>query len=139
MENTQALEMQPGGETKEHRIKDPIVRSLIRVFWILLIVTIVEISLAFLYYFTSFPPRMLLNIIFICLTVVKAFYIIGEFMHLRHEVSTLIKVFLIPLLLLLWAITAFLWDGSSWKHMRERDRSDIQATVPWQTVKHENE
>ncbi|TAM94444.1 MAG: hypothetical protein EPN39_17320 [Chitinophagaceae bacterium] len=139
MENTQALEMQPGGETKEQRIKDPIVRSLLRVFWILLVVTIVEISLAFLYYFTSFPPRMLLNIIFICLTVVKAFYIIGEFMHLRHEVSTLIKVFLIPLLLLLWAITAFLWDGNSWKHMRERDRSDIQATVPWQTVKHQNE
>lgn len=139
MENTQALEMQPGGETKEYRIKDPIVRSLLRVFWILLVVTIVEISLAFLYYFTSFPPRMLLNIIFICLTVVKAFYIIGEFMHLRHEVSTLIKVFLIPLLLLLWAITAFLWDGSSWKHMRERERSDIQATVPWQIVKHEND
>lgn len=139
MENTQALEMQPVGQIDEHRIKDPIVRSLLRVFWILLIVTIVEISLAFLYYFTHFPPRMLLNIIFICLTVVKAFYIIGEFMHLRHEVSTLIKVFLIPLILLLWAITAFLWDGSSWKHMRQRDRSDIQATVPWQTVKHEND
>lgn len=135
MENTQALEIQSGGEIEAHRMKDPIVKSLLRVFWILLVVTIVEISLAFLYYFTSFPPRMLLNVIFICLTVVKAFYIIGEFMHLRHEVSTLIKVFLIPLLLLLWAITAFLWDGSSWKHMRERDRSDIQATVPWQTVK----
>lgn len=139
MENTQALEMQPVEQTRARRIKDPIVRSLLRVFWILLIVTVVEITLAFIHYFTQFPPRMILNIIFICLTVVKAFYIIGEFMHLRHELKTLIWVFLIPLTLLLWAITAFLWDGSSWKHMRQSDRSDIQATVPWQTVKHEND
>lgn len=139
MENTQAIGVQPVEQVREHRIKDPIVRSLLRVFWILLIVTIVEITLAFIHYFTHFPPRLILNIMFICLTVVKAFYIIGEFMHLRHEIRNLVWIFLIPLTLLLWAIIAFLWDGSSWKNNREQDRHDIEATVPWQTVKHEND
>jgi cytochrome c oxidase subunit IV len=62
---------------------------------------------------------MLLNAIFIGLTIVKAFYIIGEFMHLRHEVRNLILTFLIPLILLVWAIIAFMWDGSSWQAMRD--------------------
>lgn len=138
MENTQALEAH-GLQENGARGKDPIVKSLMRVFWILLAITLVEIGMAFLHYFTKFPPRMLLNAIFIGLTIVKAFYIIGEFMHLRHEVRNLILTFLIPLILLIWAIIAFLWDGTSWQHMRDHERNVIVPTTEWQKVTHEND
>jgi cytochrome c oxidase subunit IV len=138
MENTQAIQAH-GAETGEVRGKDPIVKSLMRVFWILLVITLVEIAMAFLHYFTHFPPRMLLNAIFIGLTIVKAFYIIGEFMHLRHEVRNLILTFLIPLILLVWAIIAFMWDGSSWQSMRDHERNVIAPTTEWQKVSDQND
>lgn len=135
MENTQALEANPS--FKEERQKDPVVKSLMRVFWILLIVTIVEVALAFVHYFVHFPPRAVLNAVFIGLTVVKAFYIIGEFMHLRHEVKTLIMIFLIPLIFLFWAIVALIYEGGATKQMRDEERGVIEATTSWQTVTHE--
>lgn len=136
MENIQALEANPS--FKEEREKDPVVKSLMRVFWILLIVTIVEVALAFVHYFTHFPPRILLNVIFIGLTIVKAFYIIGEFMHLRHEIKTLILMFLVPLIFLFWAITALIYEGNSTKTMRDNERAVIEASTPWQKVTHES-
>lgn len=138
MENIQVLEV-TNPSFKEEREKDPVVKSLMRVFWILLIVTIVEIGLAFIHYFTHFPPRALLNAVFIGLTIVKAFYIIGEFMHLRHEIRTLIMMFLVPLIFLFWAITALIYEGNSTKDMRTQERSVIESTVPWQNVTHEND
>lgn len=135
MENIQALEATPS--FKEEKEKDPIVKSLMRVFWILLIVTIVEVALAFVHYFTHFPPRALLNAVFIGLTIVKAFYIIGEFMHLRHEVKTLILLFLIPLLFLFWAITALIYEGNSTKNMRDKERAVMESSMPWENVTHE--
>ena len=51
-----------------------------KTFWILLGITIVD----FIIYFTM-PASMLRNIIFIVFGLVKAFYIVGTFMHLKHE------------------------------------------------------
>ena len=100
---------------------DSTVKSIWRVFWILLVVTSVEVGFAFLHYFTAFPPRILLNTIFISLTMVKAFYIVAEFMHLRHEIKNLILSIMVPLILFIWFITAFLADGNSWKNMKMHD------------------
>jgi hypothetical protein len=52
------------------------------------------------------------------LTLAKAFFIIAEFMHLRHEIRNLILSISIPALLFIWFITAFLWDGNSYKNLR---------------------
>lgn len=131
MEQTQVLGAQAGVKQK-----DPVVKTLLRVFWILLIVTIVEVAFAFLHYFTHFPPRALLNAIFIGLTVVKAFFIVAEFMHLRHELKNLIWSILVPLIFIFWAITAFLADGNSWKHMKH-DQQNIEMSTPWENVQHE--
>ena len=68
------------------------------VFWILLILTTVEVLLGIFQ-----PPFMLskyiigvslLNMTFIILTIVKAYYIVGAFMHLSHEVK-LLKIFIV--------------------------------------------
>src|SRR6478736_2874571 len=49
--------------------------------------------------------------IFIGLTIVKAAYIVGEFMHLRHEAKVLIWSILIPLVFVVWMLVAFVYEG----------------------------
>ena len=75
-----------------------------KVFWILLIVTTVEVVLgiikpAFLVD-TIFLGTKLLNHVFIVLTLVKAAYIVNVFMHLGFERKTLQWTILLPALIL---------------------------------------
>lgn len=58
-------------------------------------------------------PRTMKVAIFIGLTIVKAAYIVGEFMHLRYEVKVLIWSVLIPMIFVLWLIVALLVEGGS--------------------------
>lgn len=79
-----------------------------RTFWILLIVTAIEFVFAF-----TLPRGVLLTVIFVTLTIVKAFYIVAEFMHLKHEVKTLIWSILIPLVFVIWMLVAFMIEGNA--------------------------
>ena len=49
--------------------------------------------------------------IFIGLTIVKAAYIVGEFMHLRYEVKVLFWSILIPMVFVVWMLVAFVYEG----------------------------
>ena len=49
--------------------------------------------------------------IFIGLTIVKAGYIVGEFMHLRYEVKVLFWSILIPMIFVIWMLVAFVYEG----------------------------
>jgi cytochrome c oxidase subunit IV len=81
-----------------------------RTFWILFIVTALE----FLVAFTLPHDYKVLRIgIFIAMTIVKAFYIVSEFMHLKHEVKTLVWSILIPMIFVVWLIIALLVEGGS--------------------------
>lgn len=91
-----------------------------RTFWILLGITVVEITLATIHMKTGFPSKYVLNGIYLILTCAKAFYIIAEFMHLRHEIKNMIMTIAIPALIFVWFIIAFLWDGSSYNALRNR-------------------
>ncbi len=93
--------------------------------------TVFELILAIGYYSMTFSnPHLikhLLNGVFIVLTLAKAFFIIAEFMHLRHEIRNLILTISIPALLFVWFITAFLWDGNSYKNLRNTyDRHHLE-------------
>ena len=63
------------------------------VFWILLILTTVEVLLGIFkpsFMVSSYLLGVsLLNMTFIILTIVKAYYIVGTFMHLGHETKPL--------------------------------------------------
>jgi cytochrome c oxidase subunit IV len=83
------------------------VRHIWKVTAILAGITIVEFILAF-----QMEPGMLRNSIFIVMTIVKAFYIVSEFMHLGSEVKTLIYVIILPLVFVVWLIIALLAEGS---------------------------
>ncbi len=137
MDNTQAISAEQAQAINRENKKDPVVKTLVKVFWILLAVTIVEVGLALLHFEVGFLPRGVLNVIFIGLTIVKAFYIVAEFMHLKHEVKQLVWIILIPLAFLVWGIGALLWEGDATKDARQDNRSVIESTVPWENVRHE--
>lgn len=50
----------------------------------------------------------------IIFSLVKAFYIVGEFMHLKYEVGGFGKTVILPMSLLIWGVIAFTADGDSW-------------------------
>src|SRR6201996_5437527 len=91
-----------------------------RTFWILLGITMVELILATIHLKTGFPPKYVLNGIYLILTCAKAFYIIAEFMHLRHEIKNMIMTIAVPAMLFIWFIIAFLSDGNSYRELRNR-------------------
>ena len=62
--------------------------------------------------------RMALNIFMVVATLVKAFYIVSIFMHMKYEKKALALTVLMPLAFLIWFIIAFLWEGISWNVMR---------------------
>ena len=92
---------------------DQLVKAVWRATIILSVVTIVEVSLA-LSHFYFFPEtsKLPINFIMAILTLVKAFYIIGEFMHLRYEKKTFLLSLSLPLILLVWAIIACSVEGA---------------------------
>jgi cytochrome c oxidase subunit IV len=47
------------------------------------------------------------------MTIVKAFYIVGEFMHLKHEVKSLIWAALLPCIFVVWLLIALITEGGS--------------------------
>src|SRR6476469_6013675 len=98
--------------TTEHtlahgEIAKPNTAWLWRVFGILVAITAVEFVFVFLMH-----PSTLRNSIFIVLTILKAFFIVGEFMHLKHETKGLIWTILIPVALLVWLLVALVTEGS---------------------------
>jgi cytochrome c oxidase subunit IV len=74
----------------------------------LLLITIFEFIIAF-----SVPHEFKSTrvAIFIAMTIVKAAYIVGEFMHLRHEAKVLIWSILIPMIFVIWMLVAFVYEG----------------------------
>ncbi len=88
------------------------------------IVTIIEVAIALVgkgYIIPGFHlPWWLMYIAMIALSLYKAYFIIGEFMHMRYEVKGLAMSVLLPTGLLIWAIIAFMQEGDSWKDRREQ-------------------
>ena len=106
-----------------------------RTFWILLILTIVELILGYILIgIHNSILRATFKGFIIILMLSKAFYIVAYFMHLKSEIRNLVMTIIVPLALLIWAIIAFLYDGSSYKNNRntydayKRERSHINST-----------
>ena len=86
-----------------HAEPDFSTKAIWKTFWILLIITIAELFIAILYYEKWLPlPKHFINGIFVIGTLAKAFFIIAEFMHLRHEIKNLILTLAFPALLFIW-------------------------------------
>jgi len=89
------------------------VKNIWKITLYLSIITIVEVAIG-LYCHYNHTPKLLPNIGFIVMTLLKAGLIVSVFMHLGDEVKNMIMTIIIPLSLFIWFILAFLWDGSFW-------------------------
>ena len=105
-----------------------------RTFWLLLIITVIELALGFFMYLmegnlATFVILFIKGVIVI-LSLAKAFYIVSIFMHLGDELRNMIMTIVVPLSLFFWFIGAFLWDGNYYRTVRNRyDPSlDIKTT-----------
>jgi cytochrome c oxidase subunit IV len=72
------------------------------------------------------------GVFYLICTLAKAFYIVAEFMHLGHEIKNLIMTIVFPLLIFVWFIIAFLWDGSSYKNLRDTHNPQLKKYAPVQ-------
>jgi cytochrome c oxidase subunit IV len=88
-------------------------KATIRKVWktagILAAITAVEFVVAFM----PGIPRTLKVVTFVLLTIVKAAYIVGEFMHLKYEAKTLLWSIVLPMTFIVWLLVALLVEGES--------------------------
>jgi cytochrome c oxidase subunit IV len=134
MSHTATHEEHSGGAVKE----------IVKVTIILSVLTIIELALGF--WMMSMPLdsglRLAVKGAIIILMMAKAFYIVGYFMHLKHEIKNLIMTIVVPLALFVWFIIAFLYDGNSFRHLRNtydphyKEQSTIKVEAKEET-KHE--
>jgi len=110
-----------------HHLSDEQYKSQKSAVWratiILSVVTIAEIGLALLHFYEIEPfshlPKSGLSFLMIVLSLLKAFFIVGEFMHIKYEVRALALTILVPLVFLVYGVVMFMWEGSLWKTMRD--------------------
>ncbi len=106
-----------------------------KTFWILSALTVVELALGLAIYniHKGESPNHGLVLGFkalVCiLTLAKAFYIVAVFMHLGSELRNFIMTITVTLGLFVWFIIAFLWDGNSWKNMRNTDAGSREYKI----------
>ena len=108
-----------------------------KTFWILLIITVIELALGFaMYLFEDLPTFIILFLkgVIVILSLAKAFYIVGVFMHLGDEIRNMIMTIVVPLMLFVWFIGAFLWDGNSYRTMRNRYDPAMEHSTKQQPV-----
>jgi len=133
MENFETTHTAEHGHGEKHGFDT---KAIWRTFWILLGITCVELIVGMFIAPHYHSLKLMFNILYIIFTGAKAFYIIAEFMHLRHEIKNMIMTIAVPALLFIWFIAAFLWDGNSYKNLRNtydphhKEQSTTPAEVP---------
>lgn len=121
-------------ETHEEHNKAAI-KEIVKITVYLSVLTVIELILGFL--MMDMPlgsgSRLAMKGAIVILMMAKAFYIVAYFMHLKHEIKNLIMTIVVPLLLFVWFIIAFLYDGNSFRNLRNtydpyfKAQSTIQA------------
>lgn len=90
----------------------------IRKIWITTAILGAVTGVEFIFAF-AMEPGFAKTSIFVILTFVKTFYIVGEFMHLKYEVKTLIWCIVLPTMFIMWFIGSMLWEGGAIHELRE--------------------
>jgi len=124
--------------TFQHHTDDATFKKKVRNTTILLsIITIIELAIGLIIYtmHKGDSPNELLVLMFkgmVCiLTLAKAYYIVSVFMHLGDEIRNMIMTIVVPLFLFIWFIGAFIWDGNSYKNLRNTyDKHYKESTLP---------
>jgi len=116
-----------------HQSDEEAIKTVYKGLVLLAVATVVEVIIALLgkgHIIAGFYlPVWFMAITMIGISLYKAYFIVNEFMHVRYEVSGLAMSILLPLILLIWAIIAFLYEGNAWKENRNviQERDNLEA------------
>jgi len=115
---------EPGGKE--------VVSKIIKTTVILSVITLIELGMGLGMYAIPMAAglKLFLKGVIVILSLAKAFYIVGVFMHLGEEVKNLIMTIVVPLMLFVWFIAAFLYEGNSWKNLRNAYSPKQEVTAP---------
>ncbi|GAB4250942.1 MAG: hypothetical protein Tsb0034_30000 [Ekhidna sp.] len=86
------------------------IKHFLKVMWYLAIITAIEFAIAFT---IPHDQKWLRIVIFIALTIVKAYYIVSEFMHLGHEKKSLKMSIVLPMLFVVFLIFIMIYQGGA--------------------------
>ena len=89
-----------------------------KIFWYLLAITVVEVGLAFANYELHFVSKQVLKYLFIGMTLLKAYYIIFSYMHLKDEKKGFQLTLGFLLLLLIYFVTLMMIEGLYQENVR---------------------
>lgn len=120
-----------------HLTYEESIKSAKKIIIILGIITIGEVLFAllgkgYLKEGIEFHP-VILGGVMIIMSIVKAYLIIFEFMHMKYEAPGLAKSVLFPIMLLVWGSIAFTWEGSDW--FKRRDLIKTRNEQPAKDIK----
>lgn len=111
-------------------------KSIIRTAVILTGLTAFEFFIAFtkqyypdLFGISEAASQTIVVVTFIVLTIFKAFYIVAEFMHLRHEVKRLAVTILVPFLFVVWLIIGLTVEGDYWGKQSYQDKVTLPSAM----------
>jgi cytochrome c oxidase subunit IV len=118
--------------------EDAIFKKRVRKTTILLsIITLIELGIGLTIYTIHKGPDPSASLVLafkgmVCiLTLAKAYYIVSVFMHLGDEIRNMIMTIVVPLMLFVWFIIAFIADGNSYKNLRNKfDQHFKETTMP---------
>jgi cytochrome c oxidase subunit IV len=96
-------------EFERHEPMEGAKRDIWLTFWYLLGLTIIDLVFYFM-----IPTGMTKNIIFILAGIVKAYFIIGTFMHMKHEKRALMLMIILPVTFICALILASMYEGNYW-------------------------
>ena len=123
-----------------HQSYEEAKKFVIKGLWLLAIVTLIEVGISLLgkghliegadkWTWLVITAALIIG----ALSLYKAYFIVYFFMHLGHEVKGMRWSVLLPCLLLVWAIIAFMQEGSAWgerrQQIKDKDAEPISPTV----------
>ncbi len=134
----QATVISPEITFEHHQDTASFKKRVIKTTIILSIITLIELALGFTIYLLhqgatlpSYSLVLFLKGVICILTMLKAYYIVSVFMHLGDELKRFIIAIILPMLLFVWFIIAFLWDGSSYRNLNNTyNKYFYETTMP---------
>jgi hypothetical protein len=99
-------------------------KELWKTFWLLLGITILD----FVIYFVM-GQSGIRNVIFILFGLVKAYYIVGAFMHMKNEKVNLAMIIIVPTVFIFGLIWVMLYEGGAITDLHTHDTNKAKTEV----------
>ncbi|MEL6133235.1 MAG: cytochrome C oxidase subunit IV family protein [Bacteroidota bacterium] len=116
-----------GASARQEIIRTAVILSALTAFEFLIAFTWRGLSDAF--GISMATGQLMKNLLFIILTLFKAFYIVANFMHLKHEVRRMSVTIVLPFLFIVWLIIGLIIEGNSWGEGADEQSAQVEVVM----------